>query len=400
MSKQQPSTNGQVVIPTYSELPRVQTKGSLISVGGNLYISDGLSWQVAFASGRNLLDYEDWTTFRLSGPGAKWTAFDPTRMDATVTNATGKLTLNETPQSFTLAPIASTLSHITYLCYRNGPDLIRSSGAGASPTARGAYSAPDDGSELVFETSIAVSQYLPIGSAFVPAVAAEITDYKTDIRTGAGSFACLDEETYIVYDIFAVEGEFFVVEERLPFGRPSFGGSQATEYAAYTTIHPLCKRGGNRDPSNPVDMLQQFAKVAICYNRSRGYIRFLVEGEEKLRLDKIGIPPTFGRVLDEGGAAAVVAPRQFRPGFGIFTLMDASPILASPGSTTQGIVRLNPAIPPFNYYNTTQYDVEGNFVAQTFASTTLTDCYATPAAQGISMSLLPLSIYTQQVVTQ
>ncbi|AHA46271.1 hypothetical protein ISTM_373 [Insectomime virus] len=397
MSKQQPATNSTPIVPTFSELPRVQTKGSMIMVKGNLYISDGQEWIVSTASGRTLVDSENWTTFLTTGPTAKWTAFDPTRMDATVTNTTGSITLNQTPQSFSLVPEGSTLDHINYLVYRKGPDPKNSNFAGAVPGALGAYRLPDTG-EFYVEATVSARQFLPPGSAFAGPVAAQIDNPKADARIGAASLAFLDEQTGCVFDIFITETVIYALVERLPFARPSFGGGLLTEYAAYTAMFPIAQRGGNQDPLYNVDTLDEYTKVAFAINKEKGYARYLVNDVEKLRVSDFGIAPApETRVLDEGGIPSVQIINQLQVGFGIFLLSDAS----SPTtvSNTEGLVRLNP--PPALYYNPRTVDATtGQKVAQTFASTTLSEIYSSPDAQGMSFRILPLGIYYQQVTNE
>lgn len=354
---------------------------------------------------RVLIDQEKFNTYSTSGSTATWVPFSESLMDGGLVRTTKgadniyTLSLNANGASFTAPALANTLDHVKYLAFKRGPDLLNSKFASADGEATGSYAAPADGKELVFEAEIAARQVLPSGSAFTADIMGRIRDMKSDPRVACGSFVFLDHETGLTLDFLFTDRMIYAIYERLPFARPSAGGTAGTEYAAFTHLIPLASRVTDDDSDNPADagaLLADFTKVAMCYNRVQGYARWLVNGVEKFRISKLGFPlDARYRVIDHGGIAEQIAPRQFSVGVGLFSLMDASAPLNYIGAPTKGLVRLDPTAG--FYKSATAVDpATGMKIDGQFVSTTVSNTYMTPQRQGASMNIKNLFVFHQE----
>lgn len=176
------------------------------------------------------------------------------------------------------------------------------------------YVAPRDGKELAMETVITGNQILPSTLPFPyaePGSAAGVSDAQSDPRICAASFNTIDEETFTVADFFVTNNQVYALYERLPFGRGV--GGLPEDYMGFTHLVPVATR-------NPEDNL----KITICYNYRANYIRWLVNDQEVLRVNRIGYP--IGkevRVIEHAGTPYLARPRGFKVGFGAFSLLDA-----------------------------------------------------------------------------
>jgi len=228
------------------------------------------------------------------------------------------------------------LDHVKWLVYANNI---------ASSTFPGFDAVP--GQELACETRLSGRTFGTAGHPF----GSRVRDPNDDLRLGAAAFNAIDFETFIVSDFFVTNERIYALYERLPFGRPSSGGS-LNEYAAFTFTIPVAKRS-----------IGDQHHLKIAYDRERGIMRWLVDGREVLRVDRLGYRIDRRQmVLDHGGTETLIRPRQLACGMGMFTLLDASrpPQSASnPGS--DGLVRLSSA--PDFYFHTGR----GQPTPQTFA---------------------------------
>lgn len=98
--------------------------------------------RIVLSQSRVKVDSDDFSSSATSGSNATWTPFNPALMDGgIVTNTKGLLVLNWTKQPFTAPPNPSTLDHVKYLAFKNGPDLLNSKIGGTAGLC-GAYAAP------------------------------------------------------------------------------------------------------------------------------------------------------------------------------------------------------------------------------------------------------------------
>lgn len=187
------------------------------------------------------------------------------------------------------------LDHVKYLVYRNQ-----------------SYKLPTDGSEVIYSGNMSVEQQF----GNVPLSMIEgVTNLASDIRIAAGALNVIDYETWLVFDLFVSNESYYALVERLPFGKPSFGGS-LPDYHAYSHTVFLAKRE-RTSPGTDFDTL------SIAFNRKEGMARWMINGVEKFRVNNFGIPldRTY-RLLDHGGPDQVVELKQINVGFGTFTLLD------------------------------------------------------------------------------
>ncbi len=174
----------------------------------------------------------------------------------------------------------------------------------------------DDGKEVCYSATVSAVQTLGvIPASLLPG----ITDPRSDLRLAGSAVNSIDFETWMVFDIFLTNDTIYGFYERLPFGRPSFGGSGPIEYHAYSHCFPLARR-------NEVDgLLNDYNEVSICVNKGKDYVRYLVNGQEKFRVNGIGLAIEHKyRILDHGGIPEKVASQMnnWNVGFGNFTLLD------------------------------------------------------------------------------
>jgi hypothetical protein len=217
------------------------------------------------------------------------------------------------------------LDHVKWLVYANAIGSAGFPGFDAVP-----------GQDLACETSLSGRTF---GTAEHP-FGARVRNPNDDLRLSGVAFNAIDFETFLVADFFVTNEQIYALYERLPFGRPSSGGT-LNEYASFTFAVPVAARSaGDRH------------HLKIAYDRSRGIVRWLVSGREVMRVDRLGYRiDRRHMVLDHGGTETRVQPRQLACGMGMFTLLDASrPGQRGLDGTADGLVRLSTA--PNFYFNT------------------------------------------------
>lgn len=162
-----------------------------------------------------------------------------------------------------------------------------------------------DGSELVFRTVISGQTFGTVNHPFGDVV----SDPEDDLRLASPTFNTYDPESWMVFDFWLTNKRIYAFYERLPFGRPQLGN-----YAAFSFQIPV----GDRNP-------EDWHELAIAYDRAAGVVRWLVDGEEQLRVDRIGyhIDRSY-MTIDHGGAEESIAPRQLSGGMGLLNLLDGS----------------------------------------------------------------------------
>lgn len=193
-----------------------------------------------------------------------------------------------------------------------------------------------DGEEIMCEAEMAVEAYGIEGHPFGDAVEEVDSDY----RLAAAGLFTLDLETYLIFDFLLTNRAIYVLYERLPFGREQLGN-----YAGFSAVVPV----GSRTPG-------QTHHLGIAYNRTKGVVRWLLDGREVFSVARIGhrIERSYLRI-DNGGVDAEARPRQLICGFGSQTALHHH------GPTDRGLVRLTRA--EDYYYNPTLgYPVPETFV--------------------------------------
>ena len=160
------------------------------------------------------------------------------------------------------------------------------------------------GRELAVEATVSARTF---GTADHPFGAA-VVDPEDDLRLASAALNGIDFESWMVFDIFLTNKQIYAFYERLPFGR----GGPLGNYASFSYQVPLVER-------RPGDE----HKLSIAYDRGAGTVRWLVDGKEHFRVDRIGrrIDRNY-LTLDHGGVEEDVEPKQLDFGMGLFTLLD------------------------------------------------------------------------------
>jgi hypothetical protein len=217
------------------------------------------------------------------------------------------------------------LDHVKWLVYANNIASSGFPGFDAVP-----------GQELACETRLSGRTFGTAGHPF----GARVQDPNDDLRLSGVAFNAIDFETFLVADFFVTNERIYALYERLPFGRPSSGGT-LNEYASFTFTVPVATRSADD---------QHHLKIA--YDRDGGLVRWLVDGNEVMRVNRLGYRiDRRHMVLDHGGTETLVQPRQLACGMGMFTLLDASrPGQRASNPVSDGLVRLSAA--PSFYFNT------------------------------------------------
>lgn len=230
----------------------------------------------------------------------------------------GVLTVDSTP--FTLTnpfsgdgpALGGGLDHVKFLTYVSDRD-----GAFKAFPTRSTGSCAD-ATELVIEANVTceidLALYnMPYGSG----VPFPSEDYRLagcgfntialqDFNNGVGKGA------WQVADFFLTNAAIFIVNERLPFGKPGFGGT-LNDYAAFTQFTKVAQRGTG-----------DFHKLAIAYNAAKQTIRYLIDDEEVYKVTRPGqFPHRCDTAILHGGEPENSFPEYVSAGFGTFTILDA-----------------------------------------------------------------------------
>ncbi|MGH3889208.1 MAG: DUF6081 family protein [Pseudonocardiaceae bacterium] len=146
-----------------------------------------------------------------------------------------------------------------------------------------------------------------------------------DPRLATVGMSAIDPETDTLFEFAFTNEQVYVFYERLPWLRASLGN-----YAAFLYTIPVASRSpGDRH------------HFEISYDRAAGVVRWLLDGKEVYRVDRLGylLPSREYMMLDHGGVENLVEPRQLNCGMGMFSILDG----ALPGHFSSGLVRLSGA---------------------------------------------------------
>lgn len=255
------------------------------------------------------------------------------------------------------------LDHVKYLVYKNG-----------------AYPLKPDGSEVVYEVCMSLEQQI---GTIPPAIYPNVSNPKSDIRLCGGAMNMIDYESWMIFDLFLSDETVYAFYERLPFGKPSFGGP-GPDYHAFSHAIPIGKR-------NRTDPSLDFDTYAIGINRQKGYVRYFINGAEVLRITQIGMPidRTY-RLLDHGGPPGLVDLKQINVGFGTFSLLDmlnpVSDVSLPQFMSTYAFGAIEPNQPKFPLV---QLGLDPQYVDPTRVTTTTGDDLAIGAAPSVPTLLSP-----------
>lgn len=170
--------------------------------------------------------------------------------------------------------------------------------------------------EIIIETVMAGRQ---VGVEMHPFTTENVPNPNVDYRLATAAQVNLDFETLVGFHVFATNDMIYGVYERLPWNKPGFcadDGIIRPDYAAFSYVFPIGDRRDFNDERGSV-------RVSVAYNKSKGYARWLVNGEERFRVVKVGfhISRKF-LAVDHGGEEVPVSPKLFSVGFGILSPTD------------------------------------------------------------------------------
>ncbi|MGH8571717.1 MAG: DUF6081 family protein, partial [Gammaproteobacteria bacterium] len=183
--------------------------------------------------------------------------------------------------------LPGTLDHVKWLAFTNHQASTGFNGFDAVP-----------GEVLTCESWMSGRTYGTAGHPFGDAVA----NPDDDMRLASVGMPLLDEETSTIFDFFMSNERVYVVYERLPFSRQQLGN-----YAAFVYQIPVA----DRSPSDR-------HHFTISYDRSAGVVRWLLDGKEVYRVDRLGyrLDSREHLLVDHGGEETLVEPRQLNCGMG------------------------------------------------------------------------------------
>ncbi|CAL9410499.1 hypothetical protein SUDANB171_01641 [Streptomyces sp. enrichment culture] len=260
--------------------------------------------------------------FDADGPAARWFHVQggPYRADdGTVTARRGRLTVVPPGRH----PVTGEPAFSQTIPARN-PSGLPGSGdhakwlAYTSHTASSGHPGFDavPGQELLFQAEFTGRTHGTAGHPFGRAV----RDAEDDLRLASPMLLTTDPETSVSFD-------FAVTNRRIYawYGRPTFQRAALGDYASFAHTVPLRTR-------RPADR----HVLTIGYDIAGGVVRWLIDGREALRVNRIGHRlDRSTATLDEGGREVLVRPRQLNAGMGLLTLLDGS------WPTGRGLVRLS-----------------------------------------------------------
>lgn len=245
-------------------------------------------------------------------------------------------------------------------------------------TLKRTFKAPKEG-ELIVESEIGAQQSfssgIPPQIQAAPGSLSGVTNAKVDLRICSASLTLIDNENFMVYDCAFTDNMIYAYYERAPFGRPEYGGSLGN-YSAFSSAIPIGTRKAD-----------DITKVQIAYNRHKNYVRWILNGVEVLKINRLGYPPQAQYVgLNLGGIPQIVESKNMTVGFGTFSGMDFYNPLNPGAVDNSGLLYLN-----YPTLNPVVTDVDGNPIPATNLNPVY-DPTLTLFGQGISLTMRYLKV--------
>jgi hypothetical protein len=150
----------------------------------------------------------------------------------------------------------------------------------------------------------------PFGSA--------VTHPQSDLRLASFAMNVIDYETGMVFDTWQTNTGIYPYYGRVnPLGTAS--------HQLFSSIFAGVPRSREGDD-----------EVSLGYDRSAGVLRWIINGREAARVDRIEFPsPDATMLINRGGTPQPAAPRQLNCEMALFTLMDGGQ-----PSTGTGLINL------------------------------------------------------------
>ncbi|MFI1797438.1 DUF6081 family protein [Streptomyces sp. NPDC020379] len=243
-----------------------------------------------------LFDWHGAAGFHATGPRPDWQI----RTGGPLPH--GDASARTTPAGLVVEPAATDPETGTPAFRPGGDDHLKWCALTAHTASSGlpGYDAPATG-ELTIRGELAARVFNAARHPFGDAVA----DAEGDPRLGAGALLAIDRETGLVFDFFVSNRRIHAVYERM---RPP-----GARCGAFTCLVPVADRAPD---------LTHLLEIGL--DRSRGTACWRVDGREVLSVGDLGTPLHEHLVIDHGGPAERVIPRQLACGIGLFTLLDAA----------------------------------------------------------------------------
>lgn len=185
--------------------------------------------------------------------------------------------------------------------------------------------------EFIYEAVIAAEQM--ITPAIVPPIyASRIRNIYEDYRLCCSALSIYDPCSALTIQILFTNDWIYGYYARDPINKPNWNPEDVcnngiVDYAAFTSIIPLCKRG-NFDPCAKIDngsigRLNDFVRVGIGIDINNGTIKYYIDRQEMYTIVRIGyrLADEY-QVIDYGGVPYLTIPECMRFGFGHFTFLD------------------------------------------------------------------------------
>lgn len=171
--------------------------------------------------------------------------------------------------------------------------------------------------EFIYEACMSAKQIISPSMIPLP-YRNRIRNIKEDYRLCSSGLVVYDEENMITIKILFTDDWIYGYYERRPGCKSSWSNLQTAmgDYAAFTSIIPLCKRGNHNS-------LEDVVRVGIGIDACKGTIKFYINRNELFCIPRIGY-----RLADEyqvselGGTPYITNLECMRFGFGNFSYLD------------------------------------------------------------------------------
>ena len=176
--------------------------------------------------------------------------------------------------------------------------------------------------EFIYEACISAQQI--ISPEIVPTIYRNrIRNIYEDYRLCSSGLVVYDEESMITAKILFTNSWIYGYYERRPGYKTNWIDTTGTsDYAAFASIIPLCKRG-SFDPTCQEGVLDDYVRVGIGVDSCKGTIKFYINRTEMFCVNKIGyrLDDRY-QVTEYGGTPYLTVLGCLRFGFGHFSYLD------------------------------------------------------------------------------